>query len=133
MKTRANAKEIALIYNKLTEVGVARDDGTYEYASGWSDERVVAEVAPRLTKGNVNHIRQTHFGMLYKMNKSGKEPSTEVTGLADLKRRVDDLETLVLQQSEAIQSLQQERLRTAIPPVKSVSSVAVSPKALLRA
>lgn len=122
-KLRATPEEAALIYIKLGEVGQQVGEGVYKYNPGWNDERVVQEVAPRLNKNVVNHIRSTAkaYGVLYKLSAPNADDSYR-DELADLTKRINELETLVLQQGEVISKLQSERIRNSMPTATVKSS-----------
>lgn len=79
-----NRAEIIAINDQLRDHLLPQSDGTYIYESGYNDERIAKEVAPRLRWSNVKGLRLELFGHLQ------REPKTK-----SLSKRVEELEKRV--------------------------------------
>lgn len=104
MKVFASTDEKFAIILKLKEVGRQNEDKTYSYNDGWTDERVAREVAPRLNKSVVNHIRTTskHFGPFYKI--AERKTKEEI-----IQNRLKALENIVSEMARKLNSLENKR------------------------
>jgi hypothetical protein len=91
--TAATLKEQVDIANTLQRL-LHRDGEFWGYAEGYDDERVMQEIAPRLTARHIHRIRMELFGPLRK-----PEPDTPPTRaeLSAALKRIDELERLVLE------------------------------------